>query len=148
MRNLVVLALNFGVEIVSPSVPNSWEPSSEHTEIPVFAVGVYLWAIFYLPDVLPFPLKLRRTFAVWNLALSLFSTGLPPSRALAGPDHRWLEPTPCLCTVLCVPGAWHSRVYHCRLPNAMRSYMRSWPCMSGVGCGLSSRFFNNNIFYI
>ena len=46
----------------------------EHTEVPVFAVGAYLWMIFGLPELLPArAYKLRRTFTAWNAALAAFS---------------------------------------------------------------------------
>ena len=50
-----------------------------HREIPVFAVGFYLWFIFYFPKmqewgVIPkVELKLKTLFACWNAALSIFS---------------------------------------------------------------------------
>ena len=50
-----------------------------HSEIPVFAVGFYLWFIFYFPKmqewgVIPkVELKLKTLFACWNAALSIFS---------------------------------------------------------------------------
>jgi hypothetical protein len=44
-------------------------------QVPVFAICVYLAAVFWAPQRLAGtkPLKLRRTWAAWNLALSLFS---------------------------------------------------------------------------
>jgi elongation of very long chain fatty acids protein 6 len=50
-----------------------------HAEIPVFAVGLYLWFIFYFPKmqewgILPnINLRLKTLFALWNMLLSLFS---------------------------------------------------------------------------
>jgi len=50
-----------------------------HGEIPVFAVGFYLWFIFYFPKMqewgyLPnVEFKMKRLFAGWNMCLSLFS---------------------------------------------------------------------------
>ena len=66
----------------------------EHTEVPVFAVGAYLWMIFGLPELLPArAYKLRRTFTAWNAALAAFSLAgasrvLPHLlRALGDPAH-------------------------------------------------------------
>lgn len=44
-----------------------------HTEIPVFTVAIYMAFITYMPKYLPFPIKLGRVFAVWNVLLSTFS---------------------------------------------------------------------------
>ena len=46
-----------------------------HAEIPVFAVSAYLICVFSLPKFLEKrkPIALKKTFAAWNLALSLFS---------------------------------------------------------------------------
>lgn len=46
-----------------------------HAEIPVFAVSGYLMLVFYLPKVLENRkgFTLRKSFAAWNLLLSLFS---------------------------------------------------------------------------
>ena len=66
----------------------------EHTEIPVFAVGAYLWMIFGLPELLPArACRLRRAFTAWNAALAAFSLAgasrvLPHLlRALGDPAH-------------------------------------------------------------
>ena len=50
------------------------EFSAEHGEIPVFAIALYLVVVFYVPDYLKKPLKLKGLWAVWNLALAVFST--------------------------------------------------------------------------
>jgi hypothetical protein len=49
--------------------------TGEHTEIPVFAVCIYLAIVFYVPDLLKDRkgLKLRGIWGYWNLLLSLFS---------------------------------------------------------------------------
>eukprot|EP00906_Rhabdomonas_costata_P009988 RCo014051 len=46
-----------------------------HSELPVFAVVLYLGFIFAGPDMLKGfkPLKLKYAFALWNLGLALFS---------------------------------------------------------------------------
>ena len=64
-----------------------------HAEIPVFAVCLYLGFVTYIPGVLPFSVSLRKTFAAWNLILSLFSivgvTRILPVllRELSNEDH-------------------------------------------------------------
>ena len=45
----------------------------DHADIPVFAVCIYLGFIFYVPGLLKKPMQLRRTWAYWNLLLSVFS---------------------------------------------------------------------------
>ncbi|GMI42337.1 hypothetical protein TeGR_g1151, partial [Tetraparma gracilis] len=48
--------------------------TQEHSEIPVFAVSLYLVIVFYLPQHVPEGgYNLRSAWAVWNLLLSLFS---------------------------------------------------------------------------
>ena len=44
-----------------------------HAEVPVFAVAIYLAMVMSGPKAMPFPLKLGRLFAVWNLLLCVFS---------------------------------------------------------------------------
>lgn len=87
----------------------------EHSEIPVFAVGVYLWFIFQLPELLPRPFKLRRLFVVWNLLLALFSiTGasrVVPTllRALSDPAHGATLSERFLYTCCTDPAEWYLR---------------------------------------
>jgi len=49
--------------------------SVDHDEIPIFAITLYLAAIFWIPPKLvgTTPLKLRRTWALWNALLAVFS---------------------------------------------------------------------------
>ena len=49
--------------------------AQQHDELPIFAICLYLAAVFWLPPRLEGtkPLSLRRTWALWNLALALFS---------------------------------------------------------------------------
>lgn len=46
-----------------------------HTDVPVFAVSIYLAVVFRGSTLLENqpPMKLKATFAIWNLALSVFS---------------------------------------------------------------------------
>lgn len=45
----------------------------EHGDIPIIVVSVYLGLIFYLPDHIAKPIKMRKFFAVWNFLLCAFS---------------------------------------------------------------------------
>ena len=58
--------------------------TQNHMEVPVFAVGAYLWFVFYFPKLqdwhyLPAAIKaenlpdLEKPMAVWSLGLALFS---------------------------------------------------------------------------
>lgn len=53
--------------------------TQEHMEVPVFAVGAYLWFVFYFPKLqdwhyLPeMKLQLKKPMAVWSLGLAIFS---------------------------------------------------------------------------
>jgi len=49
----------------------SW--MQQHAEVPVAAVGLYLGFIFTVPQMLPKPLNVKLSFAMWNLLLSVFS---------------------------------------------------------------------------
>jgi len=66
-----------------------WEASSstdffikyatEHVELPIFAVAIYVVMVFYVPGILPekfgktWMYVLRKLWALWNLLLSVFS---------------------------------------------------------------------------
>jgi hypothetical protein len=60
---------------------NSWlftlrlfaDYTRDHAEIPVFAIGIYLAIVFQGVTYIEKPLKLRQTFASWNLFLAIFS---------------------------------------------------------------------------
>jgi len=45
----------------------------DHTEIPIFAMFIYLFFVFSVPDMLQKPFGLKTSFAIWNLFLSAFS---------------------------------------------------------------------------
>ncbi|GMH98562.1 hypothetical protein TrVE_jg8440 [Triparma verrucosa] len=49
------------------------EYTGEHTEIPVFAISLYLLIVFYIPEHIKTGLPLRSLWAYWNLLLSVFS---------------------------------------------------------------------------
>eukprot|EP00053_Salpingoeca_punica_P015610 m.144232 g.144232 ORF g.144232 m.144232 type:complete len:297 (-) comp16762_c0_seq3:605-1495(-) len=44
-----------------------------HLEIPILAVALYLVGVFKLPELLPRKLNVKKAFALWNLALCIFS---------------------------------------------------------------------------
>jgi len=48
---------------------------ADHTEIPVFAISIYLIVVFWVPPLLreSEPFKLRNLFILWNIGLSVFS---------------------------------------------------------------------------
>jgi hypothetical protein len=47
----------------------------DHAEVPVFAISLYLFIVFYAPGLLQNrpALTLKWPFAVWNICLALFS---------------------------------------------------------------------------
>jgi elongation of very long chain fatty acids protein 6 len=45
----------------------------DHLELPIFAVGIYLGMIQYVPDNLSKPWSVRTSWGLWNLLLSVFS---------------------------------------------------------------------------
>merc|ERR1711871_1253430 len=47
--------------------------AQDHSDIPIFAVTAYFIVVFYVPNHLQTPFKLRYTWAVWNLLLAVFS---------------------------------------------------------------------------
>jgi len=49
------------------------EWTTDHTEIPVYALAAYLFTVFHLAKSIPNGLKLRKIFAAWNVLLSVFS---------------------------------------------------------------------------
>ena len=67
--------------------------AQQHDELPIFAICLYLAAVFWLPPRLEGtkPLSLRRTWALWNLALALFSccgaARTVPTLARAAREH-------------------------------------------------------------
>eukprot|EP01012_Entosiphon_sulcatum_P067523 TRINITY_DN97279_c0_g1_i1.p2 TRINITY_DN97279_c0_g1~~TRINITY_DN97279_c0_g1_i1.p2 ORF type:complete len:300 (+),score=88.92 TRINITY_DN97279_c0_g1_i1:41-940(+) len=44
-----------------------------HDEFPIFAIVLYIGLVFYVPKYLDKPLKLKTSFALWNVLLSAFS---------------------------------------------------------------------------
>ena len=81
--------------------------AQQHDELPIFAICLYLAAVFWLPPRLEGtkPLSLRRTWALWNLALALFSmcgaSRTVPTLARAARDHG-------LCYTMCTDSAiWY-----------------------------------------
>mmetsp|Transcript_3582 Transcript_3582/g.9181 ORF Transcript_3582/g.9181 Transcript_3582/m.9181 type:complete len:348 (-) Transcript_3582:90-1133(-) len=78
----------------------------EHSELPIFAVSVYLLFVFSVPVILKKPFRLKTTFAMWNLFLSVFSiigtTRIVPHLYTALKDHGFRY------TICNDPKLWYS----------------------------------------
>ena len=65
-----------------------------HIEVPIFAVGIYLWFIFSVGPKIKNPIPCRPLFALWNLFLATFSilgaTYTVPSLAKTISNHGLL----------------------------------------------------------
>jgi len=49
------------------------EWTQNHTEIPVYALALYLFTVFHFAKSIPNGFKMRKLFASWNMLLSVFS---------------------------------------------------------------------------
>eukprot|EP01004_Peranema_trichophorum_P006160 NODE_4994_length_1083_cov_43.043750_g4441_i0.p1 GENE.NODE_4994_length_1083_cov_43.043750_g4441_i0~~NODE_4994_length_1083_cov_43.043750_g4441_i0.p1 ORF type:complete len:296 (+),score=29.19 NODE_4994_length_1083_cov_43.043750_g4441_i0:34-921(+) len=70
----MVLGINHWIEMENNFKGEPWlNFARDHTDIPVFAVALYLFIIFYTPSLIQKPIRLRVPFALWNLFLAIFS---------------------------------------------------------------------------
>lgn len=98
--------------------------AQKHADLPIFAIAIYLVIVFYVPDRITTPWRLRRVWSLWNLGLSIFSM-IGMSRTVPhlleqylthGFNHTICSP-PESWFLKGVPGAWVSMFIFSKVPE-------------------------------
>lgn len=100
--------------------------AQKHADLPIFAIAVYLIVVFYVPDRITKPWRLRNVWSLWNLALSIFSM-LGVSRTVPHLIEQFLEHgfNHTICSppeswyLKGVPGAWVSMFIFSKVPELL-----------------------------
>ena len=100
--------------------------AQKHADLPIFAIAIYLIIVFYVPDMITRPWKLRRVWSLWNLALSVFSM-IGVSRTVPHLLEQYLEHgfNHTICSppeswyLKGVPGAWVSMFIFSKVPELL-----------------------------